>query len=60
MNFEKKKALEIEMFGNFCQHMYGEYVKEKHAFKEDDIKDKQDYVDDNLDFIVKEYKKWKK
>ena len=45
-----------EDFNSFCDHMYNEYIQEKHREQEDDIKPKEDYIQDNKSFLKEQFK----
>ena len=43
-------------FDSFCDYMYSEYIQEKHREQEDDIKSKEDYIQNNKSFLQEKFK----
>ena len=51
--------MENKAFDSFCNHMYNEYIQEKHREQEDDIKPKEDYIQNNKSFLREKFRKEK-
>ena len=51
-----RQTMTNEAFDSFCDHMYNEYIQEKHREQEDDIKSKEDYIQDNKSFLKEQFK----
>lgn len=53
---EEINEMKKKLWDSFCSHMYNEYIQEKHREQEDDIKSKEDYIQDNKSFLKEQFK----